>query len=145
MNTCVWCGRSSTPLVEISVPSTSVGPGKEWNTIEVTVHPEHADTTRRYFAYYVRFKTVFHVGVVVLWLLIAIGLVFFVKSDAPGAGLVLGVPLVAASVFMWWFPFATAITVGGFGIRRSIQLVRFCAVIIGVGAVVILVSAGVTT
>ncbi len=137
---CLWTGTRNERAVAIVLPSTDRF-GAPNGTQTVHVLPEHIDELREFAVLTQRYARSFLIWILGLSLLL-IPLAILAGMGAVSESLLLlcvGVITIATGALVYALPFATPETVGMFGVRRSIRILR----ILGVVLIVIGMAVGV--
>ncbi len=120
---CVWCHKTGgiiEPLC-VRVPNVPIFSDKEQD-IEVLVHAEHRDETRRYYARLYRYARVFLLAVLLGTMAT---LIFAVLGGIPGETAVVSYFGIVFVVF----PFANGTTFEIVGIRDSVRFAQITGIV----------------
>ena len=129
---CVWCHKTGGTIepLRVRVPNVPIFSEKEQD-IEVLVHAEHKDETRRYYARLYRFARVFLLAVLLGTMAT---LSFAVFGRVPGETAV----VIYFGIVMIVFPFANGTTFEIAGIKNSIRFIQITGAAFIVGGSILL-------
>ena len=128
MNKCMWCGRKSYDVKEVSILSTNPFAAKR-HEIPFWVCPEHEESLRRFYDRVRRYGLLF-IGLIVICLIVFIGsLCWRVDNNYLGPYLFTG-SFAAMGAVIFIFPFCSPTTFELMSIATSIKLARTIGVVI---------------